>query len=61
MWSVADKPFIDLEPREGWELVDGRYDIVWFSGQQLPEDPPNDDDSEQLVLSSDDEVSDFEQ
>ena len=66
MWSVADKPFIDLEPREGWELVDGRYDIVWFSGQQLPEDlcpeyAPDDDDSEQLVLSSDDEVSDFEQ
>ena len=57
MWADADQPFIEQEPHEGWEVVDGRYDIVWFSGPQLPEDLcPEDDTNEELVLSSDDEV-----
>ena len=48
--------FIEQEPLEGWEIVDGRYEIVWFSVPQLPEvicpEDDTDYENEELVLSS---------
>ena len=39
MWASADKCHIEQHPTEDnrWELVDGHYKLIWFYGEQLPE------------------------
>ena len=64
MWADADQQTIDQhpEPKDGWELINDQYEIIWFEGLQLPdtlvpesEDAQCEDDDSAVVLSSDDE------
>ena len=40
MWGKANGPVIDKAPTydDGWETIDDKYKIVWFVGEQLPEE-----------------------
>ena len=36
-WHAACDKMIPKEPVKGWELVDNAYQIVWFTGSQMPD------------------------
>lgn len=67
MWASADKSEISQHPlsADGWELVDGQYEITWFDGPQLPEsltpdkdgalDPESSDNDDFSISSSDED------
>ena len=53
-----DEQQIDQSPEEGWELLDGLYNIVWFESPQLPEELKLDDEMENdSDRDSDDHIS----
>ena len=70
MWSMADEQIIEQHPSStnGWELVDNRYDIIWFDGPQLPDtlmpddsiDSSDEDDDPQMEMSSDDDEEEMQ-
>ena len=51
-WHAACNNEIPKEPIKGWELVDSGYQIVWFTGSQMPDSVlpdsanPTDNDSD---------------
>jgi len=52
MWALADTPMINQKPQstdDGWELVDGGYDVVMFSGLQVPEALTEGDDDNVII------------
>ena len=39
MWAAADQQHLEQHSTEedGWELLDGEYQLIWFYGEQLPD------------------------
>ncbi|XP_072380424.1 uncharacterized protein [Diabrotica undecimpunctata] len=65
MWSNAhNAKIIDLLPTDyGWKIVDGKFEMIWFAGDQLPkayEDvvitPDTLEDTPELDTQSEDEI-----
>ena len=59
-----------IDPTEcGWKLTDGKYQMVWFVGDQMPKDiaehvtadqPSDNDDHDEYENSFDSDDSDYE-
>lgn len=63
-WHAACHNIIPKEPKQGWEIIDQSYKIVWFTGPQMPDsvvpegDDPQDEDDNDLLTHQDSDTDD---